>query len=365
MDKNPGNGPTTAKPPVKNEAVRWVIRINAGELSAREAMALQRWLDQSDAHYRAFRQHAQAWLDAGRLLEQPSVRPNPSIGWPSAFRRLVRRGRWRWSAVAASVVLILAAGLLYPLRESTPVEESVAQTAIGESFRLAFSDGSVVQLNTDTEIESHYSAHTRVVKMIKGEAHFEVAPEADRPFRVYAGLNVIEALGTAFRVGMTGPTEVTVTEGQVRLMSLREAAESLSEWLSEPPLAVALPNEVLLVHAGQNAVFRKDRIVVETIDESTMRKRLSWRGGMLLFDGDSLATVAREFERYTQTDIVVDDDIKDTRIVGYFSVGDMDEFLVALDESFNIASQTTEQGSVRLSPRDEAVRGDGFSSQPR
>ena len=130
-------------------------------------------------------------------------------------------------------------------------------------------------------------------------------------------------------------------------------------------MAVALPNEVLLVHAGQNAVFREDRIVVETIDESTMRKRLSWRGGMLLFDGDSLATVAREFERYTQTDIVVDDDIKDTRIVGYFSVGDMDEFLVALDESFNIASQTTEQGSVRLSPRDEAVRGDGFSSQPR
>ena len=359
MDKNPGNVPTTAKPPVKDEAVRWVIRINAGELSAREAMALQRWLDQSDAHYRAFQQHAQVWLDAGRLLEQPSVRPNPSMGRPAAFRRLVRRGRWQWRAVAASVVLILAAGLLYPLRESTPVEESVAQTAIGESFRLTFSDGSVVQLNTDTEIESHYSAHTRVVKMIKGEAHFEVAPEADRPFRVYAGLNVIEALGTAFRVGMTGPTEVTVTEGQVRLMSLREASESLSE----PPLAVALPTEVLLVHAGQNAVFREDRIVVETVDESTIRKRLSWRGGMLLFDGDSLATVATEFERYTETDIVVDDDIKDTRIVGYFSVGDMDEFLVALDQSFNIASQTTEEGSVRLSLRDEAARDDGSSSQ--
>ena len=359
MDKNLDNGPTTVTHPVKEEAARWVIRINAGELSERDAMALQRWLDQSEAHSAALRQHAQVWLDAGRLLEQPSVEPNASIGWPSTFRWLVRGGRWRWSAVAASVVLMLAAGLIYPVRESTPVEESVAQTAIGESFHLTFSDGSVVQLNTDTEIESHYSARTRVMKMIKGEAHFEVAAEADRPFRVYAGLNVIEALGTAFRVGMTGPTEVTVTEGQVRLMSLREASESLSE----PPVAVALPDEVLLVHAGQNAVFREDRIVVETVDESTIRKRLSWRGGMLLFDGDSLATVANEFKRYTETDIVVDDDIKDTRIVGYFSVGDMDEFLVALDQSFNIASQTTEEGSVRLSLRDEAARDGGSSSQ--
>src|SRR5258708_24248903 len=80
------------------------------------------------------------------------------------------------------------------------VESPYYATAIGERKPVTLTDGSKVLLNTDSRIQIDYSAEQRIVRLLQGEAFFEVAHNRARPFLVYAGANVVRAVGTAFSV---------------------------------------------------------------------------------------------------------------------------------------------------------------------
>ncbi len=91
--------------------------------------------------------------------------------------------------------------------------------AVGHQLTATLDDGSTIQLNTDTRIELQYSSRERTVRLQRGEAHFAVAPDAERPFVVVAGSGVVRAVGTEFNVYLSdgNQTEVTVTEGIVEI----------------------------------------------------------------------------------------------------------------------------------------------------
>src|SRR5262249_36863484 len=81
-------------------------------------------------------------------------------------------------------------------------------------------DGSTIVLNTDTEIDADLARGTRSIKLIRGEAEFEVAKDSRRPFLVYAGDHLVKAVGTAFTVCLRQKNvEVMVSEGVVELLA--------------------------------------------------------------------------------------------------------------------------------------------------
>ena len=151
---------------------------------------------------------------------------------------------------------------------------------------------------------------------------------------------MIEAVGTAFRVFVGEPTEVTVTEGQVKVAILDGPPPN--------PQASPMPRIDAIVHAGRNAVFRRDSILVEPIAKAEIDKRLSWQTGGLSFDGEPLASVVREFARYSATPIILADDIRGLRVLGWFPVGDTAQFIQALEDNVGIVSRTDADGSVSL-----------------
>lgn len=114
---------------------------------------------------------------------------------------------WRF-AVAAAVLLVLVAG--YSLLElngfqnqpdKVAVAEEVRTTKNGQKLMVHLNDGSKVRLNSGSEIRYHkYFSDTSRVIVLEGEAFFEVAKDALRPFRVISGGTVTEALGTSFNV---------------------------------------------------------------------------------------------------------------------------------------------------------------------
>jgi FecR protein len=65
---------------------------------------------------------------------------------------------------------------------------------------VTLADGSHVELNSQSAIAIHYDAGQRRVRLLEGEAWFEVSPDPVRPFVVEASGGTVTALGTAFNV---------------------------------------------------------------------------------------------------------------------------------------------------------------------
>lgn len=151
-------------------------------------------------------------------------------------------------------------------------------TTVGGYQRITLKDGSVIELNADSEVQVDYVPGERRIQLVKGEAHFSVAKNPARPFWVEAGSVKVRAVGTAFNVRL-GPTEieVLVTEGKVEV-----------DKGSEPPANVLLEAGQRWAIAQQNPVATP---VVKKIEPTVMRHALAWQDKLLIFSDQPLAEV--------------------------------------------------------------------------
>jgi transmembrane sensor len=232
----------------------------------------------------------------------------------------VRRGT-PWMRIAASLAAALvlgggiaATGVLRPGHAYT--------TEIGGHSTVPLKDGTRVELNTDTRLRAAISAEKREVWLDKGEAYFEVAHDASRPFVVHAGARQVTVLGTKFSVRRDGDkVEVAVVEGRVRVDPVREA-HARTAVLTRGDVAVAKGEATLLA----------DRSVAKVENE------LSWREGMVVFDHSTLSDAVAEFNRYNRRKLVVEGDAAaKVRIGGSFEAENIDAFARLLKDAFGLS----------------------------
>jgi len=209
------------------------------------------------------------------------------------------------------------------------------RTGIGERRVVALQDGSKVTLNTASTVEVAFTAHERRVRLVRGEALFEVAHDASKPFLVDAGAARFRALGTAFNVRVRPDVvELTVTQGVVAVVA------------GEAGVAQAPAAKIV---AGGGAVVRSGAVAPTALDDQHLRQRTAWQEGVLEFDGESLAQVVGEFNRYRRQPIVIGDArLESLRIGGRFEVDEADRFLTALTSSFPIEAIATTDGGILL-----------------
>lgn len=106
------------------------------------------------------------------------------------------------------------------------------------------------------------------------------------------------------------------------------------------------------IAAGGGAVVRSGAIAPTALDDQHLRQRTAWQEGVLEFDGESLAQVVGEFNRYRRQPIVIGDArLESLRIGGRFEVDEADKFLAALTSSFPIETIATADGGVLLVER--------------
>jgi transmembrane sensor len=196
-----------------------------------------------------------------------------------------------------------------------------AMTATGERRDVKLSDGSTVQLNTASAIAVHLSGDRRVVRLLKGEASFTVAPDRARPFTVEAGDGSTTALGTEFIIRRDGAdTDVTVTEHSVRVQThIGKAADSLD--LAQGHAARYGPGGIERTH---------------TVDTYAVA---AWTRGRLVFVDRPLGEVVDELNRYHSGYIrVMADDLALRRFSGVFQVNDPLGALDTIQRSLGITS---------------------------
>jgi transmembrane sensor len=237
----------------------------------------------------------------------PPLAADDALDWPgraataeavrAAVERRVqqRRRRRRAAGAAAALALALLAGFGW-LRPGTfaPASAPAASASFVQPARELLADGSQVELNAGAEVRVEYSAALRRVVLVRGEAHFEVAHDAARPFVVVAGEVAVRAVGTAFAVRLApGDVDVLVTDGRVAVD--RAAADPVAAPVR--PLAfVAKGGRVAVAPAHLEPAAPAPAVVALSAPE--LAERQAWRVPRLEFNDTPLREAVELFNRH-------------------------------------------------------------------
>lgn len=408
---------------IAEEAADWAVRIDGGHLSGDEREGLAKWLTASPTHVSELILSSALisgleHIDSGKTLSTrdllaqsaPEVIPlfddanslagpelDPELGpehaannfgtaandgaLPNPARRFSSLSQF---AAAASVAVALVAGFaVYSESRSptfdAPVDGQMQQlsdardpnfytTAIGEQRSIALEDGSIVYMNTNSQMRATMTATGRRIDLLRGEAMFEVAHDTDRPFRVFAHGSMAQAVGTKFNVETTVKgINVVVVEGRVLVLNkadkptlhradIRSANRANSKPLDSQTSSLTVggqssgSNPVMLL-AGDQASLGVS-LKSPQVTHANIAAVTSWRMRQLLFEHEGLASIASEFNRYNRKKLVLSDSsIADMRFSGLFSADDPDSFtdFLALTAGVEVDTSDPEQTIIKSS----------------
>ncbi|HEY4125834.1 MAG TPA: FecR domain-containing protein [Rhizomicrobium sp.] len=297
-------------------AAEWLERRERGDFGADDQLALDAWLAHSMAHRTAYWRVSAAWERANRLgalgqnFGAPKMPAASSRGSFFAFKRV--------AAVVAFLALLGSGAFLYWLSFAPPPDATYA-TSVGGRKVIALTDGSTIELNTDTILRLD-GADRRKVWLDKGEAYFDIHHNAAHPFVVVANGHRVTDLGTKFFIREDASRlEVALIEGKA---SLQPANGKIKAQILTP---------------GHVAVATADLTSVTAKPVKMLANDLSWRSGVLVFRRMTLADAASEFNRYNRKKLLVNDPaVAGLRIDGTFPASNVEAFLDAVQAALNL-----------------------------
>ena len=327
------------------EASTWLARLDRG-LDEQETIAIQKWLDDDPRNSSALMEMARLWDKMDSLSRLADLFPQ-RVRQSSAPRFFI-------PAVAATLLLAVLLGFVHisgfnsesPEQSPGMVSEQIFQTAIGEFSTVNLSDGSQLTLNTNSLIRVSFSKKQRLLVLERGEVYVQVAHDKSRPLSVNIGGKFVQAVGTAFNLKITNDDniELIVTEGKVLVGVINKKAAEIeveSQEASDSSTKVSVGERMLLSNADDEEA--------EPIKPEEIEVKLSWRGGNIVFQGESLEEALAEIERYTPVEFVImDENLKKIHIVGMFKAGDVQGLLTTLTENFDISYQRVSDMTVIL-----------------
>ncbi|HHA2577104.1 TPA: FecR domain-containing protein [Stenotrophomonas maltophilia] len=272
---------TTSEPSPRQarQALRWVIQCSAGPLPERQQRTLQRWLQADPRYALAWRQQQAFWqgLDAAGpdvLAALPGLTADRQ-----GLRPIAPQRRLPWLlASAAAVVLMVAAAPHALLLARSDLRSSDAPRVV------QLEDGSTAVLDAGTALAVEFDGQRRHLRLLRGQAWFQVAHEA-RPFQVEAAGGQVRDIGTAFSVSMQDTTVVTqVSEGVV---DVRPGDGSVQR-----------------LHAGQARVFRDGRWL-QPLRQADPDAVAPWRRGEVVIDDQPAAQAIADLARYRRAPVWV------------------------------------------------------------
>lgn len=211
----------------------------------------------------------------------------------SAGNQVVQQG--------ATAIRQQGSSLQYDTKGSgTAVAYNTLSTPRGGQFQVVLPDGTKVWLNAASAIRypTFFSGAERLVELT-GEAYFEVARNADMPFRVKINTtNTIEVLGTSFNVNAyteESYISTTLLEGAVRVSS---------------------GGKKVTLKPGQQAQSFADQPLVKVLEHADISKAVAWKNGLFNFQDAGLQEVMRQLSRWYDIEVIYEKGIPDLEFIG-------------------------------------------------
>lgn len=317
--------------PPDQAAARLLVEID--EADPVQAARLDAWLDQDPAH-------REAWLKAQDVLASfDFADEHRPLDLPRRRAKALRAPRSVTPWLAAAACAVAAVGLAVTLApwkakqaEPTAAVQTIDFETADQQRLFPMPDGSKATLAPGSALDLAYTAGERRARLVRGQAYFDVAHDAARPFVVEAEGRLVTALGTRFDVRSDSQgLRVTLLEGSVRV---DEPGASPAQ-----AAVVLRPGQELLVAPGKPEVVRQ----ADTASAET------WREARLVFDDKPLSEVVAQLNRYAVLQLVIDDPrVAALRITGQFRAGDNARFARGLAKLYPVRAVPDGPGRLKL-----------------
>lgn len=312
--------PTDLPEPLRAEAAVWVARLHSDQRSEEMERSFRAWLAGSAQHAAAFERMTNTWEATGAL------RSREHIAWAADVPPPPRKRNIAWAAIsqaiAASVILGVIFTFVMEIRGSEPSSPRTRlETALGERRSLQLDDGSRLVLNTDSSVSVTFTDERRLVVLERGQARFEVAKDAVRPFIVRAGGKQIVARGTQFDVRWTDDRlAIVLFEGSVSVLPAQQSPARTG----------------IAMQPGERLLFEQPTVAVKSAP--SLDREEAWVAGRAIFERTPLREAVAEINRYARRPLTLGDpSLTELPISGTFSVDDVDAFARALADVLSLS----------------------------
>lgn len=274
-------------------------RVLAGEADEQDHHSLQQWLAETEENRAVYKNLQQIWYETtlhdqfsnadsvyDKILEQrDNIKENGNRSFP-----LWNTAFWKRVGVAAVFLLMIGAlSYLWLQIDSAPAVLSgntalvVRENPAGQKSKIVLTDGTIVWLNSESKMSYPSDFNDTIRRIVlTGEAYFQVAKDADRPFVVVSGELQTTALGTAFNVRYyVGDSVATVflVEGKVKIEDVKK------------------PGSLVFLEPGWGVRSKVDGIDLHRFTDLA-EKWTGWRDGILFFDNAGILEVVKACERW-------------------------------------------------------------------
>ena len=320
-------------------AAAWLAQRDDG-LTAEEQADFERWQKKDPRHAAAVARLEQTWTALQQLREfRPESKVHPDRNLLAGARPPARIISFPAAAALAGLAAALVLGALvwWPRPVVRPIEQSVpefATTADGYQ-RVTLKDGSVLELNANSLARVEFTPGERRVQLVRGEGHFTVAKDAQRPFIVRADTVSVRAVGTAFNVSLNErEVAVLVTEGHVKVES-HAATGGAATSTKLPELG---PGQRLVV--STKFIPDTEPLRAEIVPPEIVQQSLAWQGPRLRFVETPLSSVVAQFNRHNQIQIELgDDSLMNVPVDGSFRSENVEAFIRLLETDRSIVAE--------------------------
>jgi transmembrane sensor len=306
----------------RDAAAAWVVRLEAGDLPELEASDFDAWLCASPANPVAFDDA----LCVSRAYAAERERVSAALS-----RRRAPRPDYTRRAVGGMGAMAAAAALAVVLGPQLAAPSAIAyETSKGERRTVALADGSTIVMNGGTRLSVRIDRNRRDVTLGQGQALFDVAHDAGRPFTVAAGDRNVRVLGTQFDVRrLDGQVEVSVARGAVEVRPADGA----------PGRSYRLRPGQRFAHA--EGASQAQVGAVETAEVG------AWTTGRLVYRGAPLRQVVADLNQQFATPIrLADAALADETISGVLVIDDQQAVIRRLALLVPVSALPSETGIV-------------------
>ncbi|RSY79356.1 DUF4880 domain-containing protein [Sphingomonas koreensis] len=308
------------------EAAEWHARLQTRSVSNSDLDQFYEW--RSDpVNARAFEAIDAVWDRASKLADDPRIsRAIQDVGRkepkPSGIWATLTRAKMVSAGVLAAIAIAITSVYLF-------TRPTTYSTGVGETLVVLLDDGSRVTLNTASKISVRLSSHERIIDLEGGQALFEVAHDAARPFAVIAGEAKVTALGTQFEVRRSSDLiQVTLVEGRI---AVSPGADAKLTKLAVP---------------GATLAARGSRVELARVDT---RAALGWTTGKIDLREQPMSAAIEEVNRYSRGKVVLDDPAQAaTKVSGVFATGDRRAFTAAVTTLLPLSEFEAPDGTIHL-----------------
>lgn len=303
----------------------------AGEADSAEASEVSAWIAASPENRKRHDDMKLIWDQAGEAADRGI---DPQQAWERFKQRADREALrdpypslqqkpFAWRPYLAAAVFVLAVGVASWWAFLRDEVELIRTESGSRAVTVALADGSTVTLNKSSELvyPSSFREGARRVELT-GEAFFEVAADASKPFVVRAGSAEITVIGTSFNIRSAADSTVVIVEtGAVRVASASAAVD-----LAPGERAVAA-DSALIKGAQLDRLYQYYRTREFVCNDTPLPK---------------LVEILNEaFSARIQ---IVNPELENLAITATFSDGSLNEILRVIGETFEI--EVERQGST-------------------